>query len=388
MATIPPIVAERPFDQTELEQRLERTRADMSRLGIDLLLVTDQDDIFYLTTAREIGGLMLAALLVPRTGDPAFIGRAVDMVAVEAYSGITNTYPYWDYEVPEEKVADALRSYGIASPSIGFQGGSPSLPVASLEALKRLVPEASWEDSTRIVWDQRMIKSPRELEHQRAAAAINTHALDRAIAAIRPGVSDSVIAAELFAGMVEAGSHPMSYFILVSGPNTGVVHATYANRLLEENDHVHFEFSAARFRYHAPLMRTVTLGKPSEKVELLHEAAQAAVEAAMSTIRTGVTSGEVDAAANAVLEDFGVRQWHYHRTGYSVGVATGGMWPEGHVVAIRGNDPTVLQENMVFHLPMVLFEPGVAGAGISETIRVTETGAEPITSYRRELIRL
>jgi Xaa-Pro aminopeptidase len=37
---------------------------------------------------------------------------------------------------------------------------------------------------------------------------------------------------------------------------------------------------------------------------------------------------------------------------------------------------------------MVLFEPGVAGAGLSETVRVTRTGCDVLTSYRRELIRV
>lgn len=388
MERVPPIVAERPFAQAELDGRLAATRAAMSRLGADLLLVTDHDDLYYLTTAREIGGLMPAALLVPIEGELAFVGRAVDTVAVVAYTGIEQTFPYRDHESPEEAVAAAIRSCGPAAPAIGVQAGSPSLPVALLDALKRLVPDARWEDATRIVWDQRMTKSAGELAHLRAAAGINTAALDRAVAAIRPGVSDSAVAAALFAGMLANGSHQMVSFIVVSGPNTGVVHASYADRRLDANDHVHFEFSAARFRYHAPLMRTVAVGDPGATVERLHEAALAGLEAALGTIRAGVTAGDVDAAANAAIDRFGLRHLHFHRTGYSVGIAAGAAWPEGHVAAIRENDPLVLREDMVFHLPMVLFEPGVAGAGLSETVRVTATGAEPLTSYRRELIRV
>ncbi|HEV3174342.1 MAG TPA: M24 family metallopeptidase, partial [Stellaceae bacterium] len=110
--------------------------------------------------------------------------------------------------------------------------------------------------------------------------------------------------------------------------------------------------------------------------------------AAIMTIREGVTSGAVDKAANDVLERHGVRQWHYHRTGYMVGISDPSSWALGHIGALRQDDPMVLRENMTFHLPMVLFQPGVAGAGLSETVRVTRTGAEVLTNYRKELISL
>ncbi len=71
-----------------------------------------------------------------------------------------------------------------------------------------------------------------------------------------------------------------------------------------------------------------------------------------------------------------------------VGIVASGSWGLGHVGSLREKDPLVLKENMTFHLPMVLFEPDVAGAGLSETVRVTKTGVDVLTSYRRELIRV
>jgi Xaa-Pro dipeptidase len=382
-----PIATEQPFDRAELDRRLAAVRKGMESLGTDLLLVTDPHDMYYLTGGRELGGLIQMALVVPGSGEPAFAGRAVDVVAYVAHTGSGNVFPYRDHQPSDEAIARAIVSFGIAAPSIGCQAGSTTLSVNLLERLKHRLPRARWVDATRLVWDVAAVKSPQELEYQRQAARINTLALDRAIAAIAPGVSDNKIAAELLAGMLEAGSHPMTGFNLATGPRTWVVHATYNDRKLDKDDVVHFEFSAARFRYTAPLMRTVTLGKGLPGVQKLNDAALAAVEAALATIREGATSGQVDAAANAALERHGVRQFHYHRTGYMVGIA-GASWALGHIAALREEDPMVLRENMTFHLPMVLFEPSVAGAGLSETVRVTRTGCEVLTSYRRELIRV
>ena len=382
-----PIATEQPFDRAEMDQRLAAVRKGMEARRVDVLLITDPHDMYYLTGGRELGGLIQMALIVPGSGEMAFAGRAVDVVAYVAHTGSKRVFPYRDHQPPDEAIAHAIESCGGAAPRVGYQGGSGTLSVDLLERLKHRLPKATWADTTRLVWDLAAIKSPRELEYQRQAARINSLALDRAIASIAPGVSDNRIAAELLTGMLEAGSHPMTGFNLATGPRTWVVHATYNDRKLERDDVVHFEFSAARYRYTAPLMRTVTLGKGWPGVQKLNDAALAAVEAAMATIKEGVTSGQVDAAANAALERHGVRQFHYHRTGYMVGIA-GASWGLGHIASLREEDPTVLRENMTFHLPMVLFEPFVAGAGLSETVRVTRTGCESLTSYRRELIRV
>ena len=382
------VATERPFDDTEMDRRLLAVRLGMERAEVDLVLLTDPHDIYYLTAGRELGGLMQLALIVPGAGELGFAGRAVDVVAYVAHTGAKTVFPYRDHEPAEAAIVAALRSHKIAHPRIGFQPGSPTLPIAVLDRIKSLMPEARWTDTTRIVWDIAAIKSDQELEHQRRVAAINAAALDRAIRSIAPDVSDNHIAAELIAGMLEAGSHPIPHFNLATGPRTAVVHATYNDRRLDADDIVHFEFTAARFRYTAPLMRTCTLGRPDPAAKRLNDAAIDAVDAVIAVIRDGVTSAAVDKAANDELERHGVREWHYHRTGYMVGISDPSTWALGHIAALRQDDPLVLRENMTFHLPMVLFQPGVAGAGLSETVRVTRTGVEVLTSYRKELISL
>ena len=44
-----------------------------------------------------------------------------------------------------------------------------------------------------------------------------------------------------------------------------------------------------------------------------------------------------------------------------------------------------LRPGMAFHLPPALREYDVVGVGVSETVLVTETGAEVITNFPRDL---
>jgi Xaa-Pro dipeptidase len=377
------------FTAADLQGRLDNVRSSMEKLGAGLLIVTDQDDIFYLTGARELGGFMFCALLVPPSGPVTFVGRQVDALAFSQHTGIDSPFFYGDHQNPQDALFPALESYDYGgTEAVGLQLGSATFPVSIYRGLTGRWPGVRIEDATRVVWDFRKIKSAVEIGYMKEAATINRVALDRALGAMTAAATDSFVAAELFAGMLAAGSDPMTYFIVTSGPESAVAHATYDNRRLEKDDHVHFEFSGARFRYHAPLMRTAVLGRPSEAILRLHGGAEAGLEAALATIRAGVTSGEVHAATTRALVRHGVDMWKHHRTGYSVGIATGSHWPEGHIVALREGDPTVLEEDMVFHIPTVLFEPRVAGAGISETVRVTRGGVEVLTDYSRELLRV
>jgi Xaa-Pro aminopeptidase len=378
---------ERPFTEQELSSRLSATRAGMDALGVDVALVTDQDDIFYLTGVTLLGEPTLSALLVGTSGELLLVSRRREAPAPVPHAGVARL-ALSNSDEPESAIARAVAVLGGSRPTVGVQRGSPSVHGAQLLRLRGLLQGARLVDATRLVWDRRATKSERELELMREAARVNAHVLDRAVAAIEPGVTDSEIAAELFGGMLEAGGDDVGFMVVASGEHTCAVQATCEDRELRAHDHVRIELSAARRRYHAPLARTITVGRPSAVVEHLHAGAQAGLQAALGAIRPGVTCQEVDAAARSAIVDLGLRRSRNDATGYSVGIATGPDWPEGHILTLREGDETILRENMTFHLPMFLSEPGVAGAGLTETVRVTENGVELITSYRQELIRL
>jgi Xaa-Pro dipeptidase len=378
---------EAPFAAEELEARLSATCAAMHAHGVEIALLTDQDDIFYLTGVTLHGEPTLSALLVGANGDLLLVSRRGDAPAPASHTGVPRL-EYSSGDEPETAIARAAAVLGGSRPTVGVQRGSPSVHAAQLGRLQGLLGRARLVDATRLVWDRRATKSERELELMREAARANARILDRAVAAIEPGVRESEIAAELFAGMLEAGGDDVGFMAVTSGEHTGAVGATRDERELRADDHVRIELSVARFRYHAPLTRTIAVGRPEAVVERLHAGAEAGLHAALGAIRPGVTCHEVDAAASAAIDELGLGRLRRDATGHSVGIATRPVWSEDHILALREGDETILRENMTFHLPLVLFEPGIAGAGLSETVRVTETGVELLTSYRQELLRL
>jgi Xaa-Pro dipeptidase len=116
------------------------------------------------------------------------------------------------------------------------------------------------------------------------------------------------------------------------------------------------------------------------------DATIAGLESAIAAIRPGATSGEVDAACRGAIGEYGMAEAFLHRTGYSIGVGFSPAWGEGQVMDLKSGDPRELKPGMVFHVVPIVFLPGVAGIGFSETVLVTETGSEVLTSLPHTLL--
>ena len=74
------------------------------------------------------------------------------------------------------------------------------------------------------------------------------------------------------------------------------------------------------------------------------------------------------------------------RTGYSIGIGFAPDWGEGHILSLKTPDPTPLEPGMVFHISPALLVPAECGVGFSETVLVTDTGVEVLTSFPRQLV--
>ena len=144
------------------------------------------------------------------------------------------------------------------------------------------------------------------------------------------------------------------------------------------------EFGAAWQRYTAPMMRTVVAGRASAAMRRVH----AACESLYHTLVTAMIPGEpFDSAAVAAEDCLAPLQDEVFFSGvygYSVGAQFPPSWVEGTGFIARGQRQR-FRENMVFHLPLCLRVPNHWGIGFSETVRVTATGAVPITANRWQL---
>jgi Xaa-Pro dipeptidase len=220
----------------------------------------------------------------------------------------------------------------------------------------------------------------------KTAARTTEAGMKAGIEAVQAGGTENDVAAEIHIPMLKPGSEwPSIVPFIASGPRGAIGHATWAGRTIEPNEFVFLEIAGCLKRYHAPIMRTVYTGEPDAKIREGEQIVLKAVAAALDMIKPGVVAEEVDSVTRKIIgsASFGAQQ--ASRTAYSVGIGLPPDWGEGQILSMQPGEKRPLQANMTFHLLPWVQIPGRGGLGLTETIRVTESGCELLTNYERKL---
>lgn len=385
-----------PFSLKEYKKRLEQTKKRMEEKGIEVLIVTDPANMNYLSGYNSWSFYVDQMLIVIVDEDqPLWIGRKMDANAAKATTWLyhENIIPYPDDYVhsttkhPSEFAALILTQIGQSNRRIGVEMDSYYFSVKSYECLKRNLPNATFCDASLLVNYVRIIKSDQEIEYMKKAAKIVEIGMQTAVHSIQEGVRECDAVAEIYRDLIRGtndfgGDYPAIVPLLPAGENTSTPHITWTDKRYTNNQLVIIEIAGCHQRYHAPLARTVSLGKPSQEALDISKVIVEGLNAALEAVKPGVTCEEVERAWSNVISKHGIVK--ESRIGYSMGLNYPPDWGE-HTASIRRGDHTILMPNMTFHLiPGLWFDH--YGIEISESFRVTETGCEVLTNFPRELI--
>lgn len=382
----------------EQNQRLATVRSRMADRGFDGLVVADPANIFYLCGYNAWSFYTPQILFVPASGEPVLAMREMDALGAHrtAYRYATPALGYPENLVhkpdvhPMEWVAQQLRDRGFADggrKTIGFEGDAHFFAVRSYLALKEVIPEWDLHDSQELVNRVRLVKSEFEIGQMRKAGKVASAAMAVAIEALEPGRPVNEVAAEVMASQARGagdidGDYPAIVPMFLQGEGSDTPHLTWTDARIGSNEAISIELAGAYQRYHAPLARTVSLGKPTPELERLAAVTVEGLEAALEQMKVGNRPSDVTAAWDAVLRRNNLEK--KSRLGYSIGIGYPPDWGE-RTVSIRADDTTVLEENMTFHVIAGMWMTGY-GFETSESVRVTPSGAELFTEAPRQLI--
>jgi len=370
-----------PFGLEEYAARLGRLRAGMARRGIDAALVSIPENIYYLTGYTTLGYYMYQTLVVPIDDEPLLLTYREELINIQRLSWLERQATYSVTEDPIHVTAQTLREMGLAGKRLSIEESGYFFPIRTYGRLLAELDGTTWLDGSGLVEAGRLVKSEAEVDYIRQAATAAMAGMVAALDMARPGRTENDVAAEVYRATLRHGSeYPGSPPYVISGERSGLPHGTWEGRRLRDGDIVFLEFSGCVKRYSAAMMRTAFIGDPPRSVRQRADAVLDGLHAAIAAIRPGATSGEVDRACRRAMLRHGVGE-HTHETGYSIGVCYPPGWNESHIMNLHPGDRTVLRPNMVFHLVPSLIVPELNGhVGFSETVVVTETGCEVLTS--------
>ena len=355
--------------------------------GIDVMIVTGPENIFYLTGQQTPGYYTFQALVLPVDGEPAFVVRQLEYFNFIANTFISSAQVYGDGDQPVNFLVNVIKQRGWASKRIGIDKRGWFLPIATYEALRDQLGEI--RDAAGIIEQLRIVKSAAELEKIATAATYVDAGMRAGLAAIKLGGSDNDLVAAMMGQAIAAGSEYVGMEPLVSvGRRSGVPHGTWRRGKIAANEPVFLEMAACHDRYHAALMRCAWLGHAPQVAIDMERTCQDGLQAAMQAIKPGEPCAAPHLACQAVIDRAGYTENFKKRAGYSIGISFAPDWGEGGISSLYTGVTTELRPGMTFHIPVAVRIYGQFTVGVSETVVVTENGCRALGKTDRPMLRL
>jgi len=375
------------FSLKTYDERVSRALARMKELELDALIVNMPDNINWLCGFDSIGYLWYQALVLsPGLAAPVFVTRTTEEPCVREASAVRDARCY-DISTtdPIDVVRGILDQAGVGAGRIGVEKLAFTLLPAQWERLQAGMPGATFVESSLLVAELRLVKSDQEIAFQRRAAQMADYAMRAAFEAMRPGMSEIELSGVVAAALADAGSEYAAIPPMVtSGSRSSMIHGMAGSKTLQLGDTVILEHAGVCRRYHAVVMRTAVLGRPTERLTSVAACLHEALDAAERALVPGGQPAAANAACDAVTDRLGITGNRAHRIGYSLGIAYPPTWLEAMMLA--EGDPHTVATNMSFTLePNLAFPDEGFGYKLGDTVLVGSERAENLSDLDRGL---
>ncbi|MCG7600208.1 ectoine hydrolase DoeA [Halomonas sp. McH1-25] len=390
-----------PFTREEYAQRLMKVRTAMASRGIDVLVISDPSNMAWITGYDGWSFYVHQCVLLGLEGEPVWYGRRQDSNGALRTCWIDpdNITYYPDYYVqnpdmhPMEYLAQSIMpDRGWHTGVVGLEMDNYYFSAKAYQSLVKELPHARFQDANALVNWCRAIKSPQEIAYMRVAARIVESMHSRILDMIEPGLPKSRLVSEIYrvgiegwtdtSGVTQGGDYPAIVPLLPTGSDAAAPHLTWDDTPFREGEGTFFEIAGCFKRYHAPLSRTVFLGKPPKAFVRGESALLEGIENGLAVAKPGNRCADIAMALGAAMDKYGFDRGGA-RCGYPIGISYPPDWGE-RTMSLRPSDETILEPGMTFH-----FMPGMWmddwGLEITESILITDTGVETLTNFPRQL---
>ena len=370
-------------------EQLLRAAECLRSAGVDLGLFATPPNVTYVSGfeapmpvgyVTEVTGWLPCAAVV-RTSDAAGWLVVPDLLrsaaSRESWFDRVVTFDTLGHFARADAVASFAAALGVALREAELGDGrvavgiEPVMPVAAERVVRENHPAASLHDATAAMADARTVKTAREIELLRGAAALADVAQETFVAAAEThvGRTDVELWSHLVAAMEHRTGRPLTVVgALMTGAQTADLWAGGpVGRTIDQGDAGLLDISPRLDGYWADCANPIVFGGSATREHRRYvDAARAAFDAALTALRPGRRCCDVHAAASATLERLGFPVEHY--TGHQIGVGP------NEPPRLVPYDETILQSGMVLAV-----EPGVYfaeqfGARVERVFVVTPEG--------------
>jgi Xaa-Pro aminopeptidase len=390
---------------------IERLGQRMDELGLDGLVATTSENVYYLTGIASVGleiwphsAQCYAVVTRDRLAHPHFVCFRGDVdqfldAAVELDGAMG--YGTFFREVPEgvtltdreerlrqvsvdgpnpaaavDALVETLRRTGVAGGRVAVD--EESVPHGFLAGLQEALPTAEVRTAADVFRFARKVKTDHEVERIAAAAAVGEMGIKAVAGIARPGVTERDMVREFERTIAGLGARPK--FTLIKIGRAGVAgQACPRDTALQPGDAIWFDVGCVIDGYWSDIARVYSLGEPSAKLAQCYEAMLAGEERGLAAARPGMTGKELfDITVEGVRES-GVPHYRRHHVGHGIGVEI------YDPVLITPTNNDVIEDGTVVNIETPYYEFGLGAVQVEDPFVVRASGNTLLTTLERNL---
>jgi Xaa-Pro aminopeptidase len=395
------------FSYKEYRFRLKRMQDLMKENNVDVLMLTNIENIIYSTGYQSwyfSSKFRPVVCFVPLEGEPIIVVRVLEKYTVEYTSWVNNIWCWGSKERSYEKeiyiedfvdiCTQAIKDLNVNKGPIGIEAGESMRFNVSLDFLQQLkirLGEFKFSDGSNVIQLARMLKSEDEVKNIKTACQITEEAIEKTIEIIKPGITEKDISRFLASQMTSKGIDKISYLTVISGKNKYPTFNAYAtDRKIEKGDLILFDISGHYNGYASDLSRGAVLGKATQEQKDIANVSIKSVQGAINHLMPGKRISEINKVAEDIIIESGFEKWLLHSSGHGIGLDV------VEYPFIHSNQDQKIEEGMVLSVEQGVY-PYDLERGVStiyccfrteDNVFINKEGAEYLSGPDKGLVEI
>lgn len=387
-----------PYDEYRL--RIDRAKQLLQKHEMDAMLLFSPFNWWYYAGWAEDqtrhASFWRSALIILPGRDPIAVAHPAYRACLSLTTYIEDVRYWHEFarRLPTSFWAllyDSLAGLGLTNKVLGIETGhgiDTFLSFDELDILKKGLPDAKIVSADKVIWEQRMIKTPYEVEVLREAGRRGCAAVRAAFEAIKPGVNELEVHRVFWEtavrnGLLEGPLRQTQWLCWTSNPKeAGGIHrwiCQAVDRIIEVGDQGICDGGPTYRGYRTDFQRSFYVGDPPQKQLSYSGMAKEAFFHTLAVIKPGIRICDIYEAGvkNIQKMDPSQRVNIIDFLGHSIGLM------RHEPPWIRAKEETVVQPGMVLCVEMGVFDRAgeVVGAMPEDMLLVTEHGFENLTRH-------
>lgn len=352
--------------------RIERLQKRLEKLYIDAFLVTNHENIFYLTGFDLLEGdgyLLITKNNAIIVSDDRYQLALEEFDSDEVVATITRDY-YGDLN----RICQALK--------VTVLGYEDTISYRLYDILDEVMV-ADIVPFTNLIEKMRMVKDSGELAKLQRAADLQAQGYQYVLNQVHPGMTERQLANQLDFWMKEHGASGASFpTIMASGENSAKPHATAGDRVISDGDVVTLDFGYFVDGYTADMTRTFAVGSIDPELRDVYEIVNTARQEVINHVKVGERGDVLDAYGRQLIAQAGYDDEFNHGMGHGIGLAVHEL-PASYGPAATD---VKLHNNEVITVEPGIYIPEIGGVRIEDDVVVTHGGPQILTTAPTDLI--